>query len=401
MNLSRCPLDEVLAGVIDYRGKTPTKTEAGIRLVTAKVIKQGRVMSEGPQEYIAAKDYAEVMRRGVPQHNDILITTEAPLGELAQWVSEEQIALAQRVILLRPDNEKIDPRYLFYHLRSADFQNQLHANSTGTTVPGIKNPVLRSLLIQFPEKEQQQHIGQILSRYDDLIETNRRRIALLEESARLLYREWFVNLRFPGYQQIKMVDGLPVGWCRQPLSAMIEENPKTSFEKGKTYPFVPMQSLSESSMVIGAREEREILGGAKFQNLDTLLARITPCLENGKTGFVQFLDDELPVASGSTEFIVMRSKSVSPYWVYCLCREDSFREHAIRSMAGADGRQRVKPQCFDTYMTLQPPASILLEFDRIMEPLFSEVELLAKQNVLLQEGRDALLPKLMSGAIQV
>lgn len=290
-------------------------------------------------------------------------------------------------------------RFLFFalQLQIARLQNL----STGAATKFLTMGILKHIQIPTPRLSQQVKIVECLSAYDDLIETNRRRIALLEESARLLYREWFVNLRFPGYQQSKMVDGLPVGWCRQPLSAMIEENPKTSFEKGKTYPFVPMQSLSEFSMVISAREEREISGGAKFQNLDTLLARITPCLENGKTGFVQFLDDELPVASGSTEFIVMRSKSVSPYWVYCLCREDSFREHAIRSMAGADGRQRVKPQCFDTYMTLQPPASILLEFDRIMEPLFSEVELLAKQNVLLQEGRDALLPKLMSGAIQV
>lgn len=97
----------------------------------------------------------------------------------------------------------------------------------------------------------------------------------------------------------------------------------------------------------------------------------------------------------------MRSKTVSPYWVYCLAREQTFREHAIRSMTGADGRQRVNAKCFDTYMTLQPPEAVLKEFDAVVEPIFQQVEVLARQNLALQEARDELLPKLMSGAIQV
>ncbi|MHB0926083.1 MAG: restriction endonuclease subunit S, partial [Gallionellaceae bacterium] len=251
------------------------------------------------------------------------------------------------------------------------------------------------------DSETQLQISTVIDAYDDLIETNRRRIALLEESARLLYQEWFVKRRVPGYEHAKMVEGLPAGWSVQPLSALIDVNPKTPFEKDKSYPFVPMQSLSETFMLIGDCEVRIISGGAKFQNLDTLLARITPCLENGKTGFVQFLDDDAPVASGSTEFIVMRSRIVSPYWVYCLARDEAFRKHAIGSMAGADGRQRVNTKCFDTYLTLQPPEEVLLEFDRLMKPVFEEVEVLARMNKRLQEARDELLPKLMSGAITV
>lgn len=394
-------LENVLETVIDYRGKTPRKTTSGIRLVTAKVIKAGHVVSDGPQEYIEEKDYSEVMRRGVPRKNDILITTEAPLGELALWDSEEQIALAQRVILLRPDEEKIDSNFLFYYLRSMEFQSALHSRATGTTVPGIKNPVLRALEIRYPEVSAQIAIGGILRKFDQLIENNQRRIALLEESARLLYREWFVYLRFPGHESVPSVGGIPEGWVRKPISEMVEINPKTAFDKGRVYPFVPMQALSESSMVIDGTEERAISGGAKFQNEDTLLARITPCLENGKTGFVQFLDDANPVASGSTEFIVMRSITVSPYWVYCTARDGSFREHAIGSMVGSDGRQRVNPKCFDSYLAFQPPQGVLTEFDDIAAPTFKEIQVLASMNQRLLEARDALLPKLMSGEVQV
>ena len=329
--------------------------------------------------------------------NTLCITIAANIADTA--LLSYPACFPDSIIGFVADESKCDVRYVKYYFNIV--QEHMRMVSHGATQDNLSQDKLLRFGIPCPPLETQHAISETLAAYDDLIETNRRRIVLLEESARLLYREWFVNLRFPGYEQSKVVDGLPVGWSRQPLSALIEESPKTPFEKDKIYPFVPMQSLSESSMVIGAREEREISGGAKFHNLDTLLARITPCLENGKTGFVQFLSDELPVASGSTEFIVMRSKSVSPYWVYCLAREDSFRDHAIRSMAGADGRQRVKTKCFDTYMTLQPPASILQEFDAIMEPLFNEVEILARQNVRLQDARDRLLPKLMSGEIQV
>ena len=256
-------------------------------------------------------------------------------------------------------------------------------------------------MVQVPDVAEQIRIASMLSTYDDLIETNRRRIALLEESARLLYREWFVQLRFPGHEAVQIVDSIPAGWSLQPLSALIEINPRTPFEKGKNYPFVPMQALSEASMLIGEHEERVISGGAKFRNLDTLLARITPCLENGKTGFVQFLTDDAPVASGSTEFIVMRSRSMSPYWVYCLARSEAFREHAIGSMAGSDGRQRVNPKCFDNFHALQAPATVLEDFDRAMQPVFEQIEVLAQTNHRLQSARNALLPQLMSGQLDV
>ena len=97
----------------------------------------------------------------------------------------------------------------------------------------------------------------------------------------------------------------------------------------------------------------------------------------------------------------MRSKTVSPYWVYCLAREESFRQHAIRSMSGADGRQRVNSKCFGTFMTYEPPSTILTSFDAVVQPVFEQVEVLARQNTALSVARDELLPKLMSGEIQV
>ena len=317
------------------------------------------------------------------------------------WGIEEPTTFESSIIRVRLDQDVADPAFYCYYFRSKVGRARIRSIVNGATVKGIRGSDLQRIEVDQPPLHVQQGIAAYLNNFDDLIETNNRRIILLEESARLLYREWFVNLRFPGYQAAKYIDGVPEGWTRAALSELIHDKPATPHEKGKSYPFVPMQSLSQTSMLIGAREERAISGGAKFRNFDTLLARITPCLENGKTGFVQFLDEETTCASGSTEFIVMRSKTVSPYWVYCLAREESFRQHAIRSMSGADGRQRVNSKCFGTFMTYEPPSTILTSFDAVVQPVFEQVEVLARQNTALSVARDELLPKLMSGEIQV
>ena len=133
---------------------------------------------------------------------------------------------------------------------------------------------------------------------------------------------------------------VPEGWKLLPASEVMDVNPRTKVPKEGQKPFVPMRGLSEALMLIHHIEMRVGNNGAKFRNDDTLFARITPCLENGKTGFVSFLPPEHAVACGSTEFIVLRSKTVCPEYIYLLARSDPFRDHAIKSMSGATGRQR-------------------------------------------------------------
>lgn len=397
------PLSELCLLAVDCVNKTAPVVDypTPYKMIRTTNVKQGFIDTEAVR-YVTEETFNLWTRRSRPRFGDVILTREAPVGEVGRCTfdDDQNIFLGQRLFQYRPNPELLDWNYLAYVLQSPAVQNKLHGMSFGATVAHIKVGDAEHLEIPCPPLEVQQQIGGMLAAYDDLIETNRRRIALLEESAHLLYREWFVKLRFPGHEQAGEAGAIPRGWARKTLAEVVAINPKTPFEKGKTYPFAPMQALSENSMVIGEVEERVISGGAKFQNLDTLLARITPCLENGKTGFVQFLSEELPVGSGSTEFIVMRSNTVSPYWVYCLARDESFREHAIRSMAGADGRQRVNPKCFDNYLVLQPPQVVLDAFDERVQPLFEQVHALARQNGLLRQARDALLPKLISGALQ-
>ena len=218
-----------------------------------------------------------------------------------------------------------------------------------------------------------------------------------------MYREWFVNFRFPGHEKVRRVPSalgeIPEGWEVTQLPDCIEINPRVTGPREGEKPFVPMGCLSNDSMLISDIESREGNSGAKFQNGDTLFARITPCLENGKTGFVQFLTDSEAVAVGSTEFIVLRSRTLTPEFVYLLARTDEFRGNAIKSMSGATGRQRVQERCLDQFQIAHPTPALLGVFRRVVQPSFKLIQQLHLQVHNLRRTRDLLLPRLLAGEI--
>src|SRR5258708_22953506 len=162
-----------------------------------------------------------------------------------------------------------------------------------------------------------------------------------------------------------------------------------------------MNNVLSVSMLIDSYEMRFGNGGSKFKNDDTLFARITPCLENGKTGYVQFLPSDQAIAFGSTEFIVLRSKTLCSEYVYLMARSNEFRDNAIKSMTGATGRQRVQVSSFDKFLLAQPDTDTLTAFRELVSPLFRNVYILAQNNANLRQTRDLLLPKLISGELDV
>lgn len=343
----------------------------------------------------------EMDRYGL-KYGDIVMCEGGEPGRCAIWKDEVPGMMIQKALHRIRPNEELDYRFLYYsflHKRNNDGFSGLF---TGATIKHLPGQNLAKVEVAYPAKPEQERIADSLSTFDDLIENNRRRIVLLEQSARLLYREWFVHLRFPGHEHVKVVDGVSEGWEKKFLPEVITFNPKERIPRGVEVCYVPMSALSETDMTVdrGDFEHRTTHTTVKFRSDDVLLARITPCLENGKTGFVYFLDQD-EVACGSTEFIVMRGSAVSPAFVYCLARTYDFREHAIKSMIGASGRQRVQTNSFNEYEIALPPAALLREFDDAVEPMFKQVAVLERQNEKLRAARDLLLPRLMTGEIDV
>ena len=395
------PLKKVISVIGDHRGRTPPKLTAGkYRVFSAKNIKTGRIVAEDTIGYFDDELYAKYVRLEL-KRGDIIITSEAPFGEIFYWDSDEKAALSQRLFSVRIKDE-FCAKFIYYYMTYEEFQSELARRSCGTTVLGLRQPELLKCLIRFPPLPTQRKIAKVLSAYDDLIENNTKRIRILERMAEELYKEWFVRFRFPGHEKAKFVNGLPEGWRESRCGEVIDFDPMTRVDRGRQLTMVPMAALSTKMMSLDASQFTivENASGSKFRNGDTLLAKITPCLENGKTAYVYGLD-EGEVAVGSTEFVVMRGREIGPRLCYCIARSDWFRAIAIGSMSGADGRQRVKVEKLRQAVISLPSNELLEKFESVLSPMFNEVEKLTSQNALLARQRDLLLPRLMSGKLSV
>ena len=298
------------------------------------------------------------------------------------------------------DTDRYDPVYFTYYFKSKAFRRAVSGTAVGANIQNLSQARLSNHECRIPSIEVQHRIADILSVYDDLIENNQKQIKLLEEAAQRLYKEWFVDLRFPGRENTKIVDGVPEGWNWCKLEDAIQFDPKVTLTKERMKQFIPMSALSTSSMVLDESQFTETTSnsGSKFQNGDTLLARITPCLENGKTAYVSGLKSD-EGAVGSTEYIVMRAKTINSYMVYLLARTDDFRQSAINSMSGSDGRQRVKSDKLKMLDYLHPTSELVEKFENVEEPIFEKIYRLSKQMQQAKQARDLLLPKLMSGGV--
>lgn len=396
-------LIEVCESVVDCVNKTAPLAE-GItpyKMLRTTNVRDGYVDTANCR-YVTGDVFEKWTRRQVPRRGDVILTREAPLGEVGMLRDDETVFLGQRLMSYRAEPTKLDANFLLYSLMGPELQAQIRAAGSGATVEHMRVPDAERLKIRLPDLCTQQRIGAILASYDELFLNNQRRIAILEEMARRLFDRWFVRFRYPGHEAVPLVmtelGMVPEGWSIVRADEVIDFDPRTKVPKDGIKRFVPMGALDTSSSVITDWETRSGNSGSKFQNGDTLFARITPCLENGKTGLVNSLKAG-ETAFGSTEFTVMRGKGVSSSFVYLLARSEAFRAIAIKSMGGADGRQRVRIDALKGYELACPPTRLLTKFASVTEPMLEQVRVLADQNSRLRAARDLLLPKLVSGEI--
>ncbi|MFO0432860.1 MAG: restriction endonuclease subunit S, partial [bacterium] len=239
--------------------------------------------------------------------------------------------------------------------------------------------------------------------------------------ARALFKSWFVDFdpvrakaegRDPGLPKPiadlfpdRLVDSelgeIPEGWELAPLPEVVDVNPARALRKGVVAPYLDMANMPTHGHSADDVVGREFGSGMRFTNGDTLVARITPCLENGKTAFVDFLQDS-QVGWGSTEYIVLRPKPPLPEeYAYCLARSAEFREFAIQSMTGTSGRQRVPAESLKHFRVAAPPRPIGEAFGRAVKPRFARASVAVRESRTLAAMRNALLPKLVSGELQV
>lgn len=324
------------------------------------------------------------------------------------------------------ESDSSDIRFIYYLLRSLGLE---HMNAD-SAVPGLNRNAAHAIKLKIPPLPEQKAIASILGALDDKIELNRKMNETLEAMARAIFKSCF-SYPFDGLKylqaetpspdltghplplgegrgegKLELVDSplgkIPKGWRVLKASEAFEINPSRPIKKGLSYAYVDMASLPTTSARVTNIVIREFTGsGSKFKNGDVLFARITPCLENGKTALVDFLA-EGEYGWGSTEFIVFGPKEpLNPWFIYCVARNQEFRDHAIRAMSGTSGRQRVDAGCFNNYIIIVPPAKTADKFGDIVRPWFNQMKANDEQSLTLASIRDALLPKLLSGEIRV
>jgi type I restriction enzyme S subunit len=397
-------LGDVCRVVPGYAFKSSDWQTAGIPVIKIKNITGSNSVDLATTDCVPEGLLTPKLQKFVINDGDILVAmTGATAGKVGRVRTSRKLLLNQRVAKIAP--VEADPDFIWAVVSSQAYQERFFYLADGAAQPNMSGGQIEGVEIPIPPLPIQRRIAGILSAYDELIENSQRRIKILESMARALYREWFVHFRFPGHESVPRIPSplgdIPQGWEVKTVPDCVHINPRVAVPRDGEKPFVPMGCLSNDSMHISDIEAREGNSGAKFQNGDTLFARITPCLENGKTGFVQFLPDSQSVGFGSTEFIVLRSRTLTPEFVYLLARNDEFRGVAIKSMSGATGRQRVQEKCFDDLRIAQPPRALLDRFTLIVSPSFQLTYKLHLQIQNLRRTRDLLLPRLMSGLVKL
>lgn len=282
----------------------------------------------------------------------------------------------------------IDKDFLFYFFTNQELVDISYSGSGGTRMPRADWDFLSQTLWNIPPLEEQKAIAEVLRSLDDKIDLLHRQNKTLEDLAQTLFRQWFI-------------EEAKEEWEVGTLNDIVDFNPSYKLKQGELATYLAMESVQTNKSSASGWYKREVASGAKFMNNDTLLARITPSLENGKTAFVDFLEDDA-IGWGSTEFIVMRMQdSYHPFISYLIARNQDFRDFAIGNMTGSTGRQRAQAEDLKKYEVVIPPFDEIQKLNELLEPIPPKIKANWKQIQTLENLRDTLLPKLLSGEMRV
>ena len=311
---------------------------------------------------------------------------------------------------------------MYYILCSQAGQQAAASLNNGSAQPNLSVGELQKVKIPLPSIAIQREITSVLGSLDDRITLLREINTTLEAIAQALFKSWFVDFDpvhakmqgrapegmdeataalFPDSFEESELGDVPKGWKWKPLNDAYEINPTRKLKKGEVAPYLDMAGVQTQGHSVGGVIQREMGSGTKFINGDTLLARITPCLENGKTAFVDFLPADT-TGWGSTEFVVLRPKDPLPsFHAYLLARHPAFREHAIRSMSGTSGRQRIQNDVLSQFLVVVPNEPVAKAFSELVKVIQKFIKEGHQRAMTLSALRDTLLPRLISGQLRL
>ncbi|MCC5858638.1 MAG: restriction endonuclease subunit S [Ectothiorhodospiraceae bacterium] len=399
-------IDDICESIIDCVNKTAPTVDyvTPYKMIRTTNVRNGWI-DLASVKYVEKPIYEKWTRRQVPQKGDVILTREAPLGEVGMLRKSDSVFLGQRLVSYRADPERLDNRFLLYAFQGEYLQSQIRALGSGATVEHMRVPDAKRLRVLLPPLRTQLRIASILSAYDDLIENNTRRIEILEEMARRLYEEWFVHFRFPGHEEVRFKESelgrIPEGWECMPFTALADVlsggTPKKSEERfwGGSIPFFTPRDAPSAYYVSETASTITDMGLAKCNSKlypkDTVF--ITARGTVGKTALAP-----CDMAMNQSCYALRAKNGFGQFFLFLAIRE-----------AVCDLKNRSHGAVFDTIIVdtfrqisvIIPDLEVAHIFEDKVRPIFDLVLSLQKKNSNLRAQRDLLLPKLVSGEIDV
>lgn len=402
----RCTVGDVCE-VFDGPHATPPQSNDGpIYLGIPSIRSDGSIDYENSKR-ISYENYPKWTKRVTPQENDVVFSYEANLESYARIPAGFEGCLGRRMAIMRPDPSAIDARFLYYYTQSPAWKAVIASRTVlGATVNRIPIATFPEFPLRLPSLPAQQRIAGVLSAYDKLIENNRRQIKLLEEAAQRLYKEWFVDLRFPGHETTPIHNGIPEGWTKGSLldladvvrgcsysSDQIVAGNRTLINLGNLTPFGgfrfdyekpfsgkarPDQTVCQGDVVMGLTEQATGLAG---------YAALLPCV---------------PTDSVISADLVKLSprEGVPRLFVYALLQYGRLSA-LISPLANGTKIKHLRPESLPRAVALLPATALMKRYAEVVKPMFDKIALAQQQIVAAREAHDRLLPKLMSGEIEV
>lgn len=371
---------------------------------------RGNNLTKGAEKFLdegfafLTETKAAEFRNCIAIKDDIVFTAAGSIGQVGMIPPEtryERYVISNKQLRVRLDHSKVDPRFVYSWLSSPQMVRYLENMNNGGAVPLLNLGIIRRVPVPFPPLATQKRIADILSTYDDLIENNRRRMALLEEAARQLYREWFVRLRFPGHEHTRIVDGVPEGWDRVQISdicSFLGRGISPRYDDEGEYVVINQKCIRNRLLSLEpARKQSKEFKPERALQLHDVLINSTGTGTLGRVAQCWITPEMITADSHVT--IARPTPEASPLWFGYAAME---LQPQFESMGeGATNQQELSKARIGAVEVLLPESSHRTQFSNFASRVASQVMQLNAQNSRLQTARDLLLPRLMSGEIAV
>lgn len=392
-------LQELCLNITDGKhGDCENEENSGYYFISCKDIFDGQINYKNARQ-ITKADFEETHKRTMLEVDDILLTNSGTIGRMAFVTDREattKTTFQKSVAIIKPDKQKVLPRYLYYQLQNC--VPQFINSSNGSAQKNLLLSTMRTFQIEIEEnREKQEKIANTLSAYDDLIENNQKQIKLLEEAAQRLYKEWFVDLRFPGHEITKIVDGVPEGWSKSTVGNIckLRKVVITPDKIESNTPYIGLEHMPRNDICLSTWGKSEEINSNKFIYLkkDVLFGKIRPYFH--KVGFA--LNDGIT----STDTMVMVADQNLWGLLLVTVSSDAFVDFSYQNCKEGAKMPRADWKQMEKYAIMIADQATQKLFEQEILVITNKISALAFQCRSLREARDRMLPKLMGGEVEV